>query len=260
MNFLNKLLYLYRNQTNINNMIVTTSWIEKNYNKFNNLYWNGLLPNIKFKTSRAKHTWGCAYYRYDFANDTIIPTMITVSNYYDSDEVVKIQTLLHEMIHIADYTFHPEHYIRNHRKVTAREYDAHGYYFRGEAARLSRESGYKITNHVTKEEMGMSKLSDNSVRCIENKKNNALVCVIRGTNGMNFLFKTDIYKVKNLHKELPHYIFYGIGEFRSAKFYTFEDEKLAAKRSCYRNIRGRYMNNIELMNKLQSIKATEYIF
>ena len=99
-------------------MLVTKNWIEKNYNKFNKLYWDGKLPVIEFKINRSRNTWGFASFRYDFMNDTIIPLAITMSNYYDSPENVKIQTLLHEMIHIADYTFQPEHFIRNGRKVS----------------------------------------------------------------------------------------------------------------------------------------------
>ena len=131
-------------------MIVTTTWIEHNYTTFNNLYWNGMLPNISFKISRSRNNWGFASFRYDFMNNTIVPLAITMSNYYDSPENVKIQTLLHEMIHIADYTFHPEHFICNGYKVSARLYDAHGYWFNAEAKRLTNESGYKIANHVTK--------------------------------------------------------------------------------------------------------------
>ena len=100
-------------------MLVTKNWIEKNYNKFNKLYWDGKLPVIEFKINRSRNTWGFASFRYDFMNDTIIPLAITMSNYYDSPENVKIQTLLHEMIHIADYTFQPEHFIHNGRKVSA---------------------------------------------------------------------------------------------------------------------------------------------
>ena len=32
---------------------------------------------------------------------------ITMSNKFDSPEKVKIATLIHEMIHISDYTFNP---------------------------------------------------------------------------------------------------------------------------------------------------------
>ena len=43
-------------------MIVTKSWIENNYNKYNNLYFGDVLPKIEFKISRSKKTWGYATY------------------------------------------------------------------------------------------------------------------------------------------------------------------------------------------------------
>ena len=241
-------------------MIVTTAWIEKNYYKFNNLYWNGMLPNIEFKTSRSRNTWGFASFRYDFKNDTIIPLAITLSNYYDSPENVKIQTLLHEMIHIADYTFHPEHFIHNGRKVSARSYDAHGYWFNAEAKRLTNESGYKIANHVTKEEVGCSKLSESTIRCQENKKNNAIICVIYGTSGTNFYFKTDIHKLKIMNATIKSYAFYKIGKIKTVKYYTFKNDMIANMRSCGKNIRGWFMDNMSMKNKLREIKATEVKF
>lgn len=241
-------------------MLVTRNWIEKNYNKFNQELWNGMLPNIEFVVSRARNSWGMAYYKFDWKNDTIIPEKIAISNYYDSPENVKIQTLLHEMIHIADYTFHPEHFIRNGRRVTGRQYDAHGYWFTQEAKRISKESGYKVTNRVTKEESRCSKLSDNSVALNERKANNALVCVVTGDNGTIFYFKTDIYKVKLVKQTIKLLRWYKFNTVKTVKFYTFDDPKLAEHRSCGKSIRGWYADRIGLMNFLKRIKATEVKF
>lgn len=241
-------------------MIVTTAWIEKNYNKFNKEFFGNMLPNIAFKTNRSRKNWGFATYTYDWAHDTIHPTSITISNYYDSPENVKIQTLLHEMIHIADYTFHPEHFIKNHRKVSIRQYDAHGEWFMNEANRISRESGYKITNYVTKEEVGVSCLSEKSQRCLENKKNNALICVVHGTTGMNFYFKTDVHKVDLVKKTISRYTFYKLGSVKNVKFYSFDNEKYANIRSCAVYLKGWFADNIELNLKLRELKATEVRF
>ena len=240
-------------------MLVTVSWIEKYYNKFNRELWNGMLPNVELKVSRAKHDWGCAYFTYDFPNDTIIPEKITISNYYDSPENVKIQTLLHEMIHIADYTFHPEHFIRNGRRVSGHHYDAHGYWFQSEAKRIEK-FGWVITKHITKEEEKVSKLSVRSEKCLERKKDVALICVLRGTTGMNFYFKTDIYKAKMIPSTIKRYRFTYIGEVRKIEFYTFEDEKLAAMRSCGKRLSGWHLDNEKMLRKLESVKATKMNF
>lgn len=241
-------------------MTVTTAWIEKNYNKFNQELWEGKLPKISFKVNRSRRMWGFATYRYDWAHDTIHPESIVISNYYDSPENVKIQTLLHEMIHIADYTFYPEHFIKNGRRVSTRTYDAHGYWFTNEARRISEETGYKVTNHVTREEVGVSCLTERSKRCLENKKNNALICVVSGTTGINFYFKTDIHKVEIVKKTVKRYIFYRIGEVKTIKFYSFKDDRLANIRSCATRLVGWHCSNIELKNKLRNIKATEIHF
>lgn len=242
-------------------MIVTTNWIAENYSKFNSLYFGRNLPNIKFKTNRSKQSWGFAAFRYDWENDTIIPESITISNYYDSPEEVKIQTLLHEMIHIEDYFWHPEHFIRNGRKVSSRSYDAHGYWFMEEAKRLSNESGYKITNHVTREEIAASTLSKRSERNMTIRKNSALICAVIGKNGI-WYFKTDIYKVEYLKTHLRTAYNWNliIGELKTIKFYTFDNPSLASRRSCGKTIRGWKTDKFGFMNKMEEFKATEVHF
>ena len=241
-------------------MLVTVSWISKKYDEFNKKLFKGKLPNIKFKVGRSKYSWGFASYRYDWARDTIIPEAITISNYYDSPEKVKIQTLLHEMIHIADYTFHPEHFIKNRRKVSARQYNAHGQWFMNEAFRISNLSGYNVTNHVTYEEKKISCLSERSKKCLENKKNNAIICVVYGTSGINFYFKTDIYKIEMIKKTINRYKFYHIGDIKKIKYYTFDNESLASMRSCAKRLTGWFANNEAMLNRLERIKATEVRF
>lgn len=104
-------------------MLVTLSWIENNYEKYNKLYFGGVLPNIEFKISRSKKTWGYASYHYDLISNTVTPISITISNYFESPEDVKLTTLLHEMIHIYDFTINPKHFVNNGKRV---KYDTHG--------------------------------------------------------------------------------------------------------------------------------------
>lgn len=242
-------------------MLVTVSWIQKNYEKFNELYFGNTLPMIQFKISRSSHTWGYASFKYDWRNSTIIPTMITISNYYDSPEEVKLTTLLHEMIHIEDYTFHPEHFIKNGRKVNGHHYDAHGWWFKEECRRL-KEFGWDIEKYVTQEEKNVSHLSERSIACLENKKSKALVCVIYGTNS-NWICKTDINKINTVIDTVNrigrNWKFY-IGEVRKIKFYTFENTSLASKRSCATRLTGHKKSYQETLRFLELIKATDYIF
>ena len=241
-------------------MLVTTTWIAKNYDKFNELYFGGILPPIKFKVNRSKNSWGYAGFRYDYKNNVVIPTCIIISNYYDSPEEVKIQTLLHEMIHIEDYFWHPEHFVKNHRPVSKRYYDAHGYWFKEEAKRISEESGYKVANKVTKEEFSASSLSERSLRNETNKINNALICTVIGDDGTIFYFKTDIYKVSYLHKTLSKIRWSKFNRIKKVKFYKFDSPEYATMRSCEKSLRGWYTNKMGLMTFLKNIKATEVYF
>ena len=241
-------------------MLVDIEWISRNYDYFNNLLWGGELPGCKFNTSMSSKTWGLASYRINRVTNKLYDFGITLSNYYDSLEEVKQNTLIHEMIHIADYTFHPEHYIKNGRRITGHQYDAHGYWFTQEAKRISKESGYKVTNRVTKEESRCSKLSDKSVALNERKANNALVCVVTGDNGTIFYFKTDVYKVNLVKRTIKLIRWYKFNTVKTIKFYTFDDPKLAEHRSCGKSIRGWYADRIGLMNFLKRIKATEVKF
>ena len=240
-------------------MLVTVNWIRENYIKFNELYFGNTLPMIQFKVSRSKQTWGYASYKYDFQNSTIIPTMISISNYYDSPEDVKKTTLLHEMIHIEDYTFHPEHFIRNGRKISRHYYDAHGWWFKDECKRL-KEFGWDIEKYVTEEEKSVSHLSERSVACLENRRNIALICVIHGTDN-NWICKTDmnkIYDVVNSVKRIGRQWRWYIGEAKKVKFYTFDNASFAEKRSCATRLTGNRYSIQSTLRFLENMKATDY--
>ena len=235
-------------------MIVTKSWIENNYNKYNNLYFGGVLPNIEFKISRSKRTWGYAAYTYNRFTSKVTPISITISNYFDSPDEVKLTTLLHEMIHIYDYTVNPTHFIKNGRKV---KYDAHGYWFKNEAARIYKLSGLDIQQYVTKEEKEVSKLSERAAQNVENQKEVALVCVVNGSIS-SWFFKTNIWQAETALDVIGNISWEReIGKVKSIKFYKFNDPKLAAHRSCGKRLRGWKFDKFGLLRKLEEIKATE---
>lgn len=243
-------------------MLVTVSWIYKNYNRFNELYFGNMLPNIDFKISRSKKTWGYASYKFDYPNDTVIPCEIVISNYFDSPEEVKLNTLLHEMIHIADYTFNPQHFIRNHKPVHGRSYDAHGWWFRKECERM-KEYGWDIQKYVSEEAKQISSLSANSIRCLNNKKANCLACVIKSEN-LAYVFKTDINKIRDINNTINRiglwqWKLYLNGEHISVEFYKTNNEKFALRRSCCTKITGgsRILTS-SLKNYLDRYECTEY--
>lgn len=147
-------------------MLVTIEWMQKKYAEYNDKLFGGQLPPIQFKIGKGKKTWGHADYRFSLINGTVTPLSITVSNYHDSPEEVKINTFIHEMIHIYDYATHPEHFVTKsygrgyypYRQVTAREYDAHGAWFMAECERINK-FGFKVSKNVQREEVEASKLN-----------------------------------------------------------------------------------------------------
>ena len=89
-------------------MVVTREWLVENYNKYNNLIFNGGLPSLergqnqwvnfdlKVNNSRVYLGQFCQRKRGFFGD---MNYTIKISRYYDRDEKGLIDTLVHEMIH-----------------------------------------------------------------------------------------------------------------------------------------------------------------
>jgi len=245
-------------------MLVTVDWIKENYKKFNEMYFDGALPDIEFKVSRAKDTWGYASFNYIYEHKklkTIQPIAITISNYYDSPENVKQTTLLHEMIHIKDYVFHPEHFVRNGRRITAHSYDPHGWWFKNECNKL-KKFGWDIEKYVTKQEQKSSKLSESAKENLKKKKNEALACVI-SSEKMTYIIKTDINKINDIKRTInrtakSNWSIFLRGEIKSIKFYKTDNESFASQRSCMTKLTGQRIMNASFEKYKNNLKLTEY--
>lgn len=245
-------------------MLVTVDWIKKNYKKFNKMYFENKLPNIEFKVSRAKDTWGYASFKYVYENKilkTIQPTCITISNYYDSPEEVKLTTLLHEMIHIEDYTLCPEHYVRYGRRRSGHSYDAHGWWFKSECERL-KEFGWEIEKYVTKEEISVSELSSSAKNNLAKKKDEALACIV-SSEKMIYIIKTDINKIPTIKRTIKktgdlNWKRFLCGEIKSVKFYRTTNEKFADKRSCATRLSGSRITVSSFNSYKEKYGLTEY--
>ena len=237
-------------------MIVTKKWIEKNYNEFNRRYFDGVLPQVKFHTSHSQRRWGYAAYVYDMVNNTVTPYSLTISNYYDTSERVKQNTLLHEMIHIYEYYTYPERFVR-HRKHE-RRYDAHGKFFQTIARRINRD-GWNISKYVSYEDL--SNARESKVIKVKNnrKQNDAVICVCLG-NYTSLMFKTDIPKLNKFQKTLNECndgIEQQIGKINNITYYTFNNRELSRKRSCIRQLRGWQYTNKEIDYNLSNWNASK---
>ena len=93
-------------------MLATVDWMKDNYAFFNEKYWNGELPECDFSVGRSKKKWGAAECTLDHSSRTANSFRIILSNYMDTTEYTRRNILLHEMIHIAEYFYHPDSFIR----------------------------------------------------------------------------------------------------------------------------------------------------
>ena len=228
---------------------IDTVWMRKWYDIFNNLYWSGQLPSgseIKFETCNTNRRWGSASYQYtrqgNYCTGPLSNFTIKISNYRVATEHTKKGTLLHEMIHIADYYLHPEHFIKNGRKVSRREYDAHGpVFFQKEAERL-KQYGWNIQQYVTSEEQEQSELSDKAKVRLDSRKKTAVGGVLVYPY-KKFIFKTDIDSIKYIKSHVQT-VYYRHSELLRVEFYHIskmeapQAEWFASLRNCKTSISG----------------------
>lgn len=135
-------------------MLVNIDWMRSNFQKYNDLLWDGRLSMPEFKISMSKSYWGTtSIKRSAFFDNQIEGLVLMMSNYLDSPESVFINTLVHEMIHVADYTFNPSHAFQS-------GYRAHGKeFFKPECERIKKLTGIVITTRATEAECKSCKIS-----------------------------------------------------------------------------------------------------
>lgn len=141
-------------------MKVSVDTLSQWYKEFNRKYFvtqgHGL-PDIQFVLNkRLRQTWGraCVHYQYDEFRDRIETDMkIELCDKFDIPEKYLKNTLLHEMIHIEDYTYYLDRYIHieNGGIVNSKRYDCHGTWFKMRAAEINAD-GWNIQKYLTEEE------------------------------------------------------------------------------------------------------------
>ena len=220
-------------------MLVTIQWMREKYDYYNKLLWGGKLPSVSFQINNSTRTWGYATYRYDLYNNRVHATSITMSNKFDSPEKVKLATLIHEMIHIADYTFNPSHFVWNHKKVSARSYDAHGYlYFIPEMKRINKmlaSEGIIVSPKVTESEKQQSELNDRDKELLKRKIENGVHVLVSKLSKPKYPYEYTMAVVQSSkYNEWKNYILnseWWAGEFLYTDDYLTKDERLASRKS-----------------------------
>ena len=153
-------------------MVLTIKFIENSFDKYNVLYFNGLLKKPIFKITNSKRRLGSLGTRYlPFKNEYTL----SVSKYYDRTEKQYDNTIIHEMIHL---------YIDQMGIV---DNGSHGRVFKQHCARINQygwnlsrctdTSQWELTNESKKrEENRLSKISYN-------------VIVYKEPQGTQFIFR-----------------------------------------------------------------------
>lgn len=197
-------------------MVLTINFIENSFEKYNVLYFNGLLKKPIFKITNSKRRLGCLSTRYlPFKNEYTL----SVSKYYDRTEKQYDNTIIHEMIHL---------YISQMGIV---DNGSHGRVFKQHCARINQygwnlsrctdASQWELTNESKKrEENRLSKISYN-------------VIVYKEPQGTQFIFRVSNGNEKTFYNHL---------RFRcqlECKLFKTNDIMFDSLPSCRSKIRGR---------------------
>lgn len=120
-------------------MVVTLSWVETYFDKFNKEYFSGILPRPIFKVSVCTTT----LFTYGEFQEAIPGSeekcVIRISDVYEGPEEFFSNTLIHEMIHYYLY-------FTNNKDKTS-----HGPNFRRECRRINM-FGWKLGRYASNEE------------------------------------------------------------------------------------------------------------
>lgn len=160
-------------------MLVTREWVAQKYTEFNHKFFGDKLPqfsDVDFKITMKKKWWGAAGYEKWKKNPRTgeyyaYGAILEMSNYYDSEEWVKENTLAHEMVHLYEFFVEPYYVLQKLRTGHySKEYprDGHGLIFYREAARL-KQYGFNIARFVSDDKKKASTLNAKIQKKIDRK-------------------------------------------------------------------------------------------
>ena len=155
-------------------MQITLPWLRTHFQDFNRRYFDGGLPEPRFRIGRSRTRLGSLSFKrkrtwrkvvnYDYS--------LSMSNYYDQSEHEFLSVLLHEMIHYCiAYT-------------GLNDTSPHGVVFRGMMDRLNRD-GWNI--QVTTSTRGMSRAGAPEAAPTPQQVRQHLVLAIETRDGRHFL-------------------------------------------------------------------------
>jgi hypothetical protein len=154
-------------------MTLTIQYIESAFNKYNVLYFNGLLRKPVFKITNSKNRLGTLAIKispFGAKSHTL-----SVSKYYDRTEKQYDNTIIHEMIHL---------YISQNNII---DNGSHGRRFKAECARINKY-GWNLSRTTSTSDW---KLSNEATEREEKRLANASYSIIiyKEDSGTQFIFR-----------------------------------------------------------------------
>lgn len=202
-------------------MTLTINYIESAFNKYNVLYFNGVLKRPAFKITNSKRQLGCLAIKIS-PFGTKVHTL-SISKYWDRTEKQYDNTIIHEMIHL---------YIS---QMNIYDNGSHGRVFKQHCARINKygwnlsrttdTKDWKLSEEAQKKEE--NRLSKVSYNIIVYKEPIGTQFVVRVSNGNQDRFYNHIKNTCKLE----------------CKFFKSNDSVFDSLPSCRNKIRGRRLFN-----------------
>lgn len=164
-------------------MELTVHYLNKAFDKYNKMFFNGVLPDIEIKISRTRNCFGRFWHRTDRKTGRMTPLWIDISKYYKRSQHDIDCTLIHEMIH---------YYICF---MGMKDTNKHGIIFKGMANEISNKSEFKIT--VTTSSYGLETLKKKIYKVmVFNHKGRR--CVAKISNNFDYKYFVKQYKFEDV--------------------------------------------------------------
>ena len=201
-------------------MELTIQYLNNAFNKYNNLFFNGVLPKIEIKISRTRNCFGRFWSRKE-RNGNQRPLFIDISKYYKRSQYDIDCTLIHEMIH---------YYICF---MGMKDNGKHGMIFNRMACKISEKSNFNIT--VTSSIYGLETLKKKSYKVMMFTYKNRN-CIARISSKFDYKYFTKKYNLDNIT------VFYA----NNVDFETFKESRST--------LHFKYMDKINFkINKIKKI-------
>jgi hypothetical protein len=211
-------------------MTLTIQYIESAFNKYNVLYFNGLLRKPVFKITNSKNRLGTLAIKISpFGTKS---HTLSVSKYYDRTEKQYDNTIIHEMIHL---------YISQNDII---DNGSHGRRFKAECARINKY-GWDLSRTT---DVSGWKLSEEAQKRLDSKLSNAtyeiIVYQMYDTDNTQFIFKVAKGKALNYYNHLKYKC-----KVVKVKYFKSNDNIFESLPTCRCRIRGRRIDKNDMVYK-----------